>query len=55
LNFRTLINTDRLFIIAAVFDTNSVSLLYGNSSAIDVLKPTTTWLNSWHRRKLYFR
>jgi len=34
LNFRTLINTDRLFIIAAVFDTDGVSSLYGNSSAV---------------------
>jgi hypothetical protein len=46
MNFRSYINTDRLFIIAAVFDTDDVSLLYRNGSAVDDLKTTPTGLNS---------
>jgi hypothetical protein len=39
-------NTDRLLTITAVFDTDGVSFLYGNSYAIDELKTTPTGLNS---------
>jgi hypothetical protein len=46
LNFRTLINTVRLFIIAAVFETDGVSLVNRNSSAVDELKTAPRGLNS---------
>jgi hypothetical protein len=46
LGFITLIITGRLFIIAAVLGTGAISLLYGNSSAVEELKTTPTGLNS---------
>jgi hypothetical protein len=38
-------NTERVFIIATVFDTDGVYLLYGNGLAVDELQTTPTGLS----------
>jgi len=40
-----LLNTDKIFITAAVFDTDVISFLYGNGSALDELQTTLTGLS----------